>query len=151
MPVVTWINYGVHGAEESGMDASLPFVYHLAAAQDPKLDDVLDKSVILITAVFNPDGHSHRIAWLDTWGGRNAITDPAHIEHNFSWGFARTNHYAFDLNRQWLLVTQPEPRAWIEEVARVATEPDGRLSRDGLRGHVLLSPRRSDAHESACP
>ena len=27
MPVVTWLNYGVHGAEASGMDASLPFIY----------------------------------------------------------------------------------------------------------------------------
>ena len=33
MPMVTWINYGVHGAESSGMDASLPTVYYLAAAQ----------------------------------------------------------------------------------------------------------------------
>ncbi len=115
MPVVTWVNYGVHGAEESGMDASVPFIYHLAAAMDPKLDDVLDKSVILVTAIFNPDGHSHRVAWLDSWGGRNAITDPAHIEHNFNWGFARTNHYGFDLNRQWLLLTQPEPRAWMKK------------------------------------
>ena len=30
MPIVTWVNYGVHGAESSGMDAALPFVYHLA-------------------------------------------------------------------------------------------------------------------------
>ena len=115
MPVVTWINYGVHGAEQSGMDASLPFIYHLAAAQDEKLDEVLDESVILITAVFNPDGHAHRVAWLDAWGGRNAVRDPAHIEHSFSWGFARTNHYAFDLNRQWLLLTQPESRAWMKK------------------------------------
>ncbi|MEL7187280.1 MAG: M14 family zinc carboxypeptidase [Pseudomonadota bacterium] len=115
MPVVSWLNYGVHGAEESGMDASLPFVYYLAAAQDAKLDEILDNSVILITAIFNPDGHSARIAWLDSWGGERNITDPAHIEHNFSWGFARTNHYFFDLNRQWLLLTQPEPRAWMKK------------------------------------
>ncbi len=115
MPVVTWINYGVHGAEESGMDASLPFVYYLAAAQDEALERVLDESVVLITAIFNPDGHSARVAWLDSWGGQQAITDPAHMEHQFSWGFARTNHYGFDLNRQWLLLTQPEPRAWMKK------------------------------------
>lgn len=115
MPVVSWLNYGVHGAEESGMDSSLPFVYYLAAAQDEALDAILDNSVILITAIFNPDGHASRIAWLDSWGGERNITDPAHMEHNFSWGFARTNHYFFDLNRQWLLLTQPEPRAWMKK------------------------------------
>jgi len=68
-----------------------------------------------VTAIFNPDGHSQRVAWLDAYGGQRPSADPAHIEHNFNWGFARTNHYWFDLNRQWLLLTQPEPRAWMRK------------------------------------
>ena len=115
MPIVTWINYGVHGAEASGMDASLPFVYHLAAAQGEAIERVLDESVVLVTAIFNPDGHSQRVSWLDAYGGKRRITDPAHIEHSYDWRFARTNHYFFDLNRQWLLLTQPEPRAWMRK------------------------------------
>ena len=115
MPVVTWINYGVHGAESSGMDASLPFIYYLAAAQGEEIDRILSNSVVLVTAIFNPDGHSKRIAWFDAYGGQQAIADPAHIEHDFNWQFARTNHYWFDLNRQWLLLTQPEPRAWMKK------------------------------------
>jgi len=115
MPVVTWINYGVHGAESSGMDASLPFVYYLAAARGENVDRILDESVILVTAIFNPDGHNQRIAWFDAYGGEQVIADPAHIEHDFNWQFARTNHYWFDLNRQWLLLTQPEPRAWMKK------------------------------------
>ena len=115
MPVVTWINYGVHGAESSGMDAALPFVYHLAAAQGEAIERVLDESVVLVTAIFNPDGHSQRVAWVDAYGGKRRITDPAHMEHTFDWRFARTNHYFFDLNRQWLLLTQPEPRAWMRK------------------------------------
>jgi len=114
-PVVTWINYGVHGAEASGMDASLPFVYHLAAAEGQAIERVLDESVILVTAVFNPDGHAKRIAWEEAYGGKRRISDPAHMEHISDWRFARTNHYFFDLNRQWLLLTQPEPRAWMQK------------------------------------
>ena len=53
MPVVTWLNYGVHGAESSGMDASLPTIYYLAAAQGPTIDQLLRDSVILVTAIFN--------------------------------------------------------------------------------------------------
>lgn len=115
MPIVTWLNYGVHGAESSGMDASLPFVYYLAAAQGDQIESILEQSVILVTAIFNPDGHSKRVAWLDAYGGTRDIADPGHIEHQFSWQFARTNHYWFDLNRQWLLVTQPEARAWMKK------------------------------------
>jgi len=115
MPVVTWLNYGVHGAEASGMDASLPFIYYLAAAQSAELDRILDESVVLVTAIFNPDGHNQRIAWLDAYGGQRANGDPSHIEHDLNWQHARTNHYWFDLNRQWLLLAQPEPRAWMKK------------------------------------
>jgi hypothetical protein len=115
MPGITWINFGVHGAEASGMDASLPFVYHLAAAQGADIERVLDSTVVLVTAIFNPDGHSQRVAWVDAYGGQQPVADPAHIEHQGSWTFARTNHYWFDLNRQWLLLTQPEPRAWMRK------------------------------------
>ena len=115
MPVVTWLNYGVHGAESSGFDAALPFVYHLAAARGPAIERVLAESVVLVTAVFNPDGHAQRISWADAFGGERRIADPAHVEHRINWQFARTNHYFFDLNRQWLLLTQPEPRAWMKK------------------------------------
>jgi len=115
VPVVTWINYGVHGAESSGMDASLPFVYYLAAAEGEEIEQILTTSVILVTAIFNPDGHSKRIAWFDAYGSERTIADPAHIEHQFNGQFARTNHYHFDLNRQWLLLTQPEARAWMRK------------------------------------
>ncbi len=115
MPVVTWLNYGVHGAESSGLDAAVPFVYHLAAARGDAIDQVLERSVVLITAIFNPDGHSKRIGWFDTFGGERMIANPDHAEHDFDGRWARTNHYGFDLNRQWLLLTQPEPRAWMTQ------------------------------------
>lgn len=113
LPVVTWLNYGVHGAEASGMDAALPTLYHLAAANDADTIEQLENSVIVITAIFNPDGHSRRAAWVTQYGSDVRATDPNHEIHNQFWPGARTNHYWFDLNRQWLLQTQPESRAWL--------------------------------------
>ena len=113
LPVVTWVNYGVHGAESSGMDSATPTLYHLAAAQDAATLDQLENSVILITAIFNPDGHARRGSWVTQYGSDVRITDPAHEIHNQVWPGGRTNHYLFDLNRQWLLQTQPESRAWL--------------------------------------
>lgn len=113
LPVVTWVNYGVHGAEASGMDSAIPTLYHLAAAQDEATLDQLQNSVILITAVFNPDGHARRASWVTQYGSDVRATDPAHEIHNQIWPGGRTNHYWFDLNRQWLLQTQPESRAWL--------------------------------------
>ncbi len=112
MPVVTWLNYGVHGAESAGMDAVIPVVYHLASAKGGDIERTLSESVILITAIFNPDGHTRRIDHVLKYSSAVPVTDPADAIHNL-WVDARTNHYWFDLNRQWLLQTQPESRAWL--------------------------------------
>ncbi len=115
MPVVTWLNYGVHGAESAGMDAALPTIYYLAAAQGPAIQQILEDSVILLTAVFNPDGHAKRASWFDSFSSEVKVSDPQHMEHDYDSQVLRTNHYGFDLNRQWLLLTQPEPRAWMQK------------------------------------
>lgn len=113
-PAVVWLNYGVHGAESSGLDAAIPALYHLAAAQGPQIDDMLEETVIIMVAIFNPDGHSRRINHVYSFGGKATVSDPQHAQHNGSaWTYARTNHYWFDLNRDWLLLTQPESQAWI--------------------------------------
>ena len=113
-PAVVWLNYGVHGAESSGMDASIPTLYHLAAARGEEIEATLRDTVITIVAVFNPDGHSRRVNHVYTYLSQAPVTDPEHAQHNL-WVAARTNHYWFDLNRDWLLLTQPESRAWIRK------------------------------------
>ncbi len=110
-PLIIWLNYGVHGAEASGLEAVVPTAYWLAASQDPEIADWLEKAVILLVAPFNPDGHARRVDWVERWSGTIPNPDPQHILHDL-WIEARTNHYGFDLNRQWLLLTQQESRAW---------------------------------------
>ncbi|MEO1041750.1 MAG: M14 family zinc carboxypeptidase [Pseudomonadota bacterium] len=112
-PAILWMNYGVHGAESASMDAVIPAAYHFAAAQGRKTEQTLENAVILLVAVLNPDGHARRTDHVDTFSGAVPVTDPAHEQHQL-WTEARTNHYWFDLNRQWLLATQPEARAWIK-------------------------------------
>ncbi|MGF1456120.1 MAG: M14 family zinc carboxypeptidase [Alphaproteobacteria bacterium] len=111
LPVVTFISYGVHGAESAGMDAVLPTLYHLAAARGPNIDALLKGSIIVAVAILNPDGHTRRIDHVERFGGKVAVSNPDHAQHDL-WIGARTNHYGFDLNRQWLLLTQPESQAW---------------------------------------
>jgi hypothetical protein len=70
--------------------------------------------VIVFTVAFNPDGHARRIDHVETFWSYADNTDPNDAAHNL-WVEARTNHYWFDLNRQWLLLTQPESQAWIRQ------------------------------------
>ena len=115
MPVVTWLNYGVHGAEVSSTDSSMAVAYHLAAAQGSAMEETLSNSVIILIAVFNPDGNSRMSAWNHMHGAYVPVTDPAHRLHNTFWPGGRTNHYWFDLNRQWLMMQHPEPRGWVAQ------------------------------------
>ncbi|MEM9599967.1 MAG: M14 family zinc carboxypeptidase [Pseudomonadota bacterium] len=113
-PMVLWINFGVHGAETSGMEAAVPLLYHYAAARGAAVESQLDNAVMIFTVIFNPDGHSRRIDHVETFWSYADNTDLNDAAHNL-WVEARTNHYWFDLNRQWLLLTQPESRAWIRQ------------------------------------
>ncbi len=109
MPVVVQMSYSVHGNEPSGTNASLVVVYHLAAAQGPEIDELLDNAVILIDPSINPDGLNRFAHWANTHKSKNVlVTDPNSLEFDENWPGGRTNHYWFDLNRDWMLVQHPE-------------------------------------------
>ncbi|MEO1047707.1 MAG: M14 family metallopeptidase, partial [Pseudomonadota bacterium] len=113
-PMVLWINWGVHGSETSSMDGAIPLLYHYAAAQGPQIDAQLNDAVMIFTVTFNPDGHARRIDHVETFWSYGDNTDLNDAAHKL-WTEARVNHYWFDLNRQWLLLTQPESQAWIRQ------------------------------------
>ena len=113
MPIITWLNYGVHGAEVSSTDSSMAVAYHLAAAQGEEIEATLQQSVIILIAVFNPDGNSRMSAWNHMHGSYVPVSNPSHRLHNTFWPGGRTNHYWFDLNRQWLIIQHPGPRGWV--------------------------------------
>lgn len=114
MPVVLWMGYSVHGDEPSGANASLLYAYYLAAAQGPKVEALLNDSVVLLDPCLNPDGLARFAHWANMHRGKNAVADPSHREHRQPWPSGRTNHYWFDLNRDWLLLQHPESRGRLK-------------------------------------
>ncbi len=131
MPVVVNLGYSVHGNEASGSNASLLVAYYLAAGQSETIDSLLAEAVILLDPSLNPDGLSRFAQWANMHRGRVPVADPNHREHREGWPNGRTNHYWFDLNRDWLLAQHPESRARLEQFHR-------------WRPNVLI-----DAHENA--
>lgn len=113
-PVVIWMGYGVHGNESSASNASLLLLYFLAAAQGPRVDELLTNAVVIVDPCLNPDGLSRFAHWANSNRSKNLIADPHHREHHETWPGGRTNHYWFDLNRDWLLHTHPESRGRVE-------------------------------------
>ena len=115
MPAVVWAGYSVHGNEPSGSNASLLVAYHLAAAKGKAIDELLNNVVILLDPSFNPDGLNRFANWVNMHKSKNLVTDPSNREYNEIWPRGRTNHYWFDLNRDWLPVQMPESRGRIAQ------------------------------------
>ncbi len=114
-PLFIYMGYSVHGNEPSGANAALLVAYHLAASQSDEVTNMLAENVVLLDPVLNPDGLSRFAQWANMHKGYNLVTDPAHREHREHWPSGRTNHYWFDLNRDWLLLTHPESKARIHQ------------------------------------
>ncbi|KAA3613688.1 MAG: zinc carboxypeptidase [Calditrichaeota bacterium] len=110
MPGVVWLGYSVHGNEPSGSNAALLVAYHLAAAEGKEIDQLLRENIILLEPCLNPDGLSRFAHWVNMHRSKNPVADKYSREHREGWPRGRTNHYWFDLNRDWLPVQQPESK-----------------------------------------
>lgn len=114
-PLIINMGYSVHGNEPSGANASMLVAYHLAASNGAEVQKLLNENIILLDPALNPDGLSRFAQWANSHKGKTLVSDQLHREHREHWPSGRTNHYWFDLNRDWLLLTHPESRARIAQ------------------------------------
>ena len=110
-PIVVYQGFSIHGNEPSGSNAALVVAYYLAAANN--INDVLDNTIILFDPSYNPDGLQRFAYWVNTNKSKNINPDPNDREYKEIWPKGRTNHYWFDMNRDWLPVQLPESSARI--------------------------------------
>ncbi len=113
-PVIVHLGYGVHGNETSSAEAAMLTAYWLVAGQSSEVERYLDEGVYHVEPVLNPDGRDRHTHWANMHRGHPPVADPLDREHNEDWPGGRTNHYWFDLNRDWLPLEQPESRARID-------------------------------------
>ena len=114
-PVITWLVHGVHGNEISSGDAAMAEAYHLLAAKnDAGVATIMRESLVMIDPMQNPDGRA-RFNFQNLQGRASTPdSEPLSAEHDEPWPGGRSNHYLFDLNRDWLAITQPESAGRIK-------------------------------------
>jgi hypothetical protein len=110
LPLVVWMGYSVHGNEASAINASILAGYHLAAAEGAEVDALLANTVILVDPCLNPDGATRFSTWVNSNRSQTLVSDGNSREFRETWPNGRTNHYWFDLNRDWLYQQLPESR-----------------------------------------
>lgn len=131
-PLVVWLGYSVHGDEPSGSNAAMLVAYYLAASRSEFVTNLLGGTIVLIDPSLNPDGLNRYASWVNSNAGEAPVEDPATRQHQQQWPEGRTNHYLFDLNRDWLPLVHPESRArmaqyrrWLPHVLTDHHEQDG--------------------------
>lgn len=114
LPVVVALLHGVHGNEISSGEAALAEAYHLLAAEgDSTVDLIRREALVIIDPMQNPDGRA-RFVFQNLLGGAMKPDDePAAAEHDEPWPGGRSNHYLFDLNRDWFAQLHPESRGRV--------------------------------------
>ena len=115
MPVVVYQGFSVHGDEPSGTNASLPLIYYLLASNSEETKELLNNVVILLDPSLNPDGLQRFSQWANSNKNQSLNPDSNDREYNQYWPRARTNHYWFDLNRDYL------PNQLIESNFKIQT------------------------------
>ena len=115
VPLVVRLGYGVHGNESSATNSSVITAYYLAAAQGEKVDSFLNACIILVDPCLNPDGYSRHTTWANSFQSYEANGDKNSWQFNEQWPRGRSNHYWFDLNRDYLPLVNPESKGRVQE------------------------------------
>jgi hypothetical protein len=123
MPEIVWLSYNVHGNETSSSEASMLTLYALTSNSTDSAAKWLANTVVIIDPCLNPDGRDRYVSWFNSVSGTQYDADRFSREHTEPWPGGRTNHYYFDLNRDWAWQSQVETQqrmkiynAWLPQV-----------------------------------
>lgn len=114
IPLIIHLGYNVHGNEPSSTESAMLTAYYLTANESDETKKWMNDMVILLDPVYNPDGRDRHSNWANMHKAAALVSDPIDREHTEVWPGGRTNHYWFDLNRDWILGVHPESRNRIE-------------------------------------
>ncbi len=109
-PVINSYSYNIHGNEASSTEAAMQVAYELATSEDAETIDALDSSIVILFVCINPDGRDRYVYWYNGMARATGGAEPRDLEHYAPWPNGRTNHYWFDLNRDWIWGVHPESR-----------------------------------------
>ncbi|HHB80031.1 MAG TPA: zinc carboxypeptidase, partial [Saprospiraceae bacterium] len=107
---IVWVNFGVHGNEAAATESAMEVLFELATTKAPWLEDV----VVILNPCANPDGFDRYVNWNRSVAHQVLMPNSQSREHREPWPTGRSNHYYFDLNRDWAWATQKETKALLE-------------------------------------
>ncbi len=139
-PVTVWLSYNVHGNEPSSSEAAMRTAYRLVAGTDQETARMRDEAITIIDPMINPDGRDRYVFWYKSSKSNILNTDAADIEHDEIWPGGRTNHYWFDLNRDWTWLVHPESRGRVAAYQQWMPQVHLDLHEQGFNSNYFTMP-----------
>ncbi|TLP81626.1 M14 family metallopeptidase [Maribacter sp. ACAM166] len=140
---IVWLSYNVHGNESVSTEASMQTIYDLLTTKSSYLEDV----VVLIDPCINPDGRDRYVNWYNQFKNSPNQVDPFSKEHNEGWWSGRSNHYMFDLNRDWAWLTQVESQQRSKEFNKWLPHVHVDFHEQGVDNPYYFAPAAEPFHE----
>lgn len=142
LPALVWIAHSIHGNETSPADAALLTAYHLLADRSARTVEWRRRAVVFIDPLENPDGRQRFVQSYREMRGVFPQDDPLASERAEPWPGGRSNHYLFDLNRDWFLQSQAESRGRVAAYLRWQPHIFVDAHEMGRNNHFYFSPPR---------
>ncbi len=106
LPII-WLSYNIHGDEAAASEAAIATLDALTK-EDEKITAWLKDMIIVIDPCLNPDGRERYVNWVRQTGNFPPNPNADAFEHHQHWPGGRSNHYLYDLNRDWAWQVQSE-------------------------------------------
>lgn len=146
-PALVWLSYNVHGNEAASSEASMLTLFELVDPANNKTKEWLKNTVVIIDPCLNPDGRDRYVNWYNSMVGSNYNPDNIAREHREPWPGGRSNHYNFDLNRDWAWQTQKESRERVAQYNKWLPQVHVDFHEQGYNDPYYFAPAAKPYHE----
>lgn len=146
-PAIVWLSYNVHGNETSSSEAGMLTLYSLVDPANSQTKQWLQNTVAVIDPCLNPDGRDRYVNWFTGVVGKNYNPSLDAREHREPWPGGRTNHYNFDLNRDWAWQTQIETQQRLKLFNQWLPQVHVDFHEQGVNAPYYFAPAAQPYHE----
>ncbi len=147
VPSIVWLSYNVHGNETSSSEVAMKTLFELLNANNIQTKEWLKNTVLIIDPCLNPDGRDRYVNWFTQVVGKNVEANLDAREHSEPWPGGRTNHYNFDLNRDWAWQTQIETQGRLKKYNEWMPQIHCDYHEQGINNPYYFAPAAEPFHE----
>ena len=144
---IVWLSYNVHGNESSSTEAAMKTIHTIITDYQDWLKDM----IVILDPCVNPDGRDRYVQFFNQNKSKPNVYLPNTVEHQEGWPNGRTNHYHFDLNRDWAWLSQKESKARITFYNQWLPHIHIDFHEQGINSNYYFAPAAKPMHKLFSP